>query len=167
MWDAAALTDRGLGITPVCTFRCGCRDHRLDSGKTSTQVRFTVCFCSPALRFHATSPCRHCRHCGAPKPRKEKQKSYDYRSAILIVHRFRSSLSVFTQVLRKIRREVTRKMARQGKSKGFSGNHGLHGSRGCGLKDGQFADVCQRNAIFEQLLADYPRNPLCLISLRG
>ena len=97
MWNAAALTDRGLGITPVCTFRCGCRDYRLDSGKTSTQVRFTVSFCSPALRFHVTSPCRHCRHCGAPEPRKEKQKCYDHRCAVLIFHRFRSFLSVFTR----------------------------------------------------------------------
>ena len=47
---------------------------------------------------------------GAPKPGKEKQKSYNYRSGILMVHRFRSFLSVFTPVLRKIWREVTRKV---------------------------------------------------------
>src|SRR5438094_10595564 len=152
MWNAAALTDRGLGITPVCTFRCGCRDYRLDSGKTSTQVRFTVSFCSPALRFHVTSPCRHCRHCGAPEPRKEKQKCYDYRCAVLIFHRFRSVLLFLHTVMRKLVREVTRKMTK-GTSKGFSGNHGLHGSRGCGDKDRQFAG--------------YSGNLLCRISLRG
>ena len=72
-----------------------------------------VLFCFPAVRFHVFSPYRHQRHCSAPKPGKEKQKSYDYRPAILIVHRFRSFRSVFTQVLRKMGREVTRKMAAQ------------------------------------------------------
>ena len=69
-----------------------------------------VVFCFPALRFDVFSPYRDSRYCGAPKPGKEKQKSYDYRSAILMVHRFRSFLSVFTPVLRKIWREVTRKV---------------------------------------------------------
>ena len=72
-----------------------------------------VVFCFPALRFDAFSPYRDSRYCSAPKPGKEKQKSYDYRSGILMVHRFRSFLSVFTPVLRKIWREVTRKMAAQ------------------------------------------------------
>jgi hypothetical protein len=72
-----------------------------------------VVFCFPALRFDAFSPYRDSRYCSAPKPGKEKQKSYDYRSGILVVHRFRSFLSVFTPVLRKIWREVTRKMAAQ------------------------------------------------------
>ena len=67
----------------------------------------------PALRFNAVSPYRDSRYYGAPKPGKEKQKSYNYCSAILIVHRLRSFLSVFTSVLRKIRREVTRKIAAQ------------------------------------------------------
>ena len=69
-----------------------------------------VVFCFPALRFDVFSPYRDSRYCGAPKPGKEKQKSYDYRSGILMVHRFRSFLSVFTPVLRKIWREVTRKV---------------------------------------------------------
>ena len=68
-----------------------------------------VLFCFPALRFDVFSPYRDSRYCNAPKPGKEKQKSYDYRSAILMVHRFRSFLSVFIPVLRKIWREVTRK----------------------------------------------------------
>lgn len=55
-----------------------------------------ILFCFPALRFDAFSPYRDSECCGAPKPGKEKHKSYDYRSAILIVHRFRSFLSVFT-----------------------------------------------------------------------
>jgi len=70
-----------------------------------------VMFCFPAWRFHVFLPYRHQRHCGAPKPGKEKQKSYNYCSAILMVHRFQSFLSVFTQVMRKMGREVTRKMA--------------------------------------------------------
>jgi len=72
-----------------------------------------VLFCFPGLRFDVFSPYRDGRYRSAPKPGKEKQKSYDYRSAILIVHGFRSFLSVFTQVLRKIRRKVTRKLAAQ------------------------------------------------------
>ena len=68
-------------------------------------------FCFPALRFDVFSPYRDSRYCSAPKPGKEKEKSYDYCSAILMVHSFNSFLSVFTPVLRKIRREVTRKMA--------------------------------------------------------
>src|SRR4029077_9479455 len=67
-------------------------------------------FCFPALRFDVFSPNRDSRYCGAPKPGEEKQKSYDYCSAILMVHRFRSFLSVFTPVMRKIWREVTRKV---------------------------------------------------------
>jgi len=69
-----------------------------------------VVFCFPALRFDAFSPYRDSRYCCAPKPGKEKHKSYHYRSGILMVHRFRSFLSVFTPVLRKIWREVTRKV---------------------------------------------------------
>jgi hypothetical protein len=67
----------------------------------------------PALRFDVFVPYRDGRYGSTPKPWKEKQKSHDYGSAILIVHRFRSFLSVFTQVLRKIRREVTRKLPTQ------------------------------------------------------
>jgi hypothetical protein len=72
-----------------------------------------VLFCFPALRFDAFSPYHDSRYCCAPKPGKEKQKSYDYGSGILMVHRFRILLFVFTPVLRKIWREVTRKMAAQ------------------------------------------------------
>ena len=72
-----------------------------------------VVSCFPALRFYVVSPYPDSRYYGAPKPGKEKQKSDNYCSAILIVHRFRSFLSAFTSVLRKIRREVTRKIAVQ------------------------------------------------------
>jgi hypothetical protein len=72
-----------------------------------------VLFCFPALRFDVFSAYRDGQYCSAPKPWKEKQKSYNYCSAVLMVHRFRLFLSVFTQVMRKIRREVTRKMAAQ------------------------------------------------------
>src|SRR5260370_9623036 len=50
-----------------------------------------VLFCFPASRFDVFSPYRDGRYRGAPNPGKEKQKSYDYRSAILMVHRLRSS----------------------------------------------------------------------------
>src|SRR5438876_5187367 len=69
-----------------------------------------VLFCFPGLRFDVFSPYRHGRYRSAPKPGKEKQKTYNYRSAVLMVHRFRSFLSVFTEVMRKIRREVTWKI---------------------------------------------------------
>jgi hypothetical protein len=55
-----------------------------------------VLFCFPALRFDVFSPQRDGRYRGAPKPWKEKQKSYNYCSAILMVHNFQSFLSVFT-----------------------------------------------------------------------
>jgi hypothetical protein len=75
--------------------------------KLSSEVLFRF----PAVRFTVFSPDRDCRYGSAPKPGKEKQKSYNYCSAILIVHNFQSFLSVFTQVLRKMEREVTRKDA--------------------------------------------------------
>jgi hypothetical protein len=50
-----------------------------------------VLFCFPGLRFDVFSPYRDGRYCSVPKPGKKKQKSYNYRSAILMVHRFRSS----------------------------------------------------------------------------
>jgi hypothetical protein len=53
-------------------------------------------FCFPALRFDVFSPQRDGRYRGAPKPWKEKQKGYNYCSAILMVHNFQSFLSVFT-----------------------------------------------------------------------
>ena len=69
-----------------------------------------VVFCFPALRFDVLSPYRDSRYCPASKPGKEKKKSYNYCSAVLMIHRFRSSLCLFTPVLRKIWREVTRKV---------------------------------------------------------
>jgi hypothetical protein len=53
-----------------------------------------VLFCFPALRFDVFSPYRDGRYCGAPKPGKEKEKSYDYRSVILMVHSFDPPLCV-------------------------------------------------------------------------
>jgi hypothetical protein len=80
------------------------------SAKLGGKVTLEAFFCFPALRFDAFSPYRDSRNCCAPKPGKEKQKSDDYRSAILIIHRFESFLSVFTPVMRKISGEVTRKV---------------------------------------------------------
>ena len=100
------------GVTPnfrSSSWRSCLSDNRRTRGKRD-QLASEVVFCFPALRFDVFSPYRDSRYCGAPKPGKEKQKSYNYRSAILMVHRFRSFLSVFTSVLRKIWREVTRKV---------------------------------------------------------
>ena len=65
----------------------------------------------PAVRFTVFSPDGDGRNCSAPKPGKEKQKRYDYCPAILMVHMFQSFLLVFTRVLRRTGREVTREMA--------------------------------------------------------
>ena len=83
------------------------------SAKLGGKVTLEAFFCFPALRFGAFSPYGETRYCSPPKPGKEKQKSYDYCSAILIVHTFQSFLCVFTPVMRKIWREVTQKMAAQ------------------------------------------------------
>jgi len=88
------------------------------------QLGSEVLFSFPALRFDMFSPYRDSRYCGASKPGKEKHKSYNYRSAILMVHRFRSFLSVFTPVLRKICRKVTQKMGGT-QNRGLRGCHGL------------------------------------------
>jgi hypothetical protein len=50
-----------------------------------------ILFRFPGVRFNVLSPYRHPRECGAPEPGKEKQESYDDRSAILMVHRFNPS----------------------------------------------------------------------------
>lgn len=81
--------------------------------RATRKLTSDVLFCFPGLRFDVFSPYRDGRYCSAPKPGKEKQKSYNYCSAVMMVHRFRFFLSVFAQVMRKIRREVTRKLAAQ------------------------------------------------------
>jgi hypothetical protein len=58
------------------------------SAKLRGKVTLEPLFCFPALRLDAFPPYGDSRYCPASKPGKEKQKSYDYRSAILIVHRF-------------------------------------------------------------------------------
>jgi len=72
-----------------------------------------VLFCFPTLGSRVLSQYRRQRHCGASEPRKEKQKSYNDCSAVLMVHRFRFSVVCVHPVLRKRRREVTRKLAAQ------------------------------------------------------
>ena len=94
-------------------FRCACRDNSLDRRQNVAQSVSQVLFCFPALGVNVLSSYRDGRYCSASEPGKEKQKSYNYCSAVLMVHRFRSFLSVFTQVMRKIRHEVTRKLAAQ------------------------------------------------------
>ena len=82
------------------------------SAKLGGKITLEALFCFPALRFGAFSPHRETRYCGAPKPGKEEQKSYDYRSAIFIIHRVNPSFCVHP-LMRKIWREVTQKMAAQ------------------------------------------------------
>jgi len=81
--------------------------------RATRKLTSDVLLCFPGLRFDVFSPSRDRRYCSAPKPGKEKQKSYNCCSAVLMVHRFRSFLCVFTKILRKVRREVTRKLAAQ------------------------------------------------------
>jgi hypothetical protein len=94
------------------------------------QLGSEVLFSFPALRFDVFSPYRSSRYCGAPKPGKEKHKSYYYRSGILMVHGFRSFLSVFTHVLRKIWREVTQKIAAEFEARQLYQSQGGRGSVG-------------------------------------
>jgi hypothetical protein len=59
--------------------------------RATRKLTSDVLFCFPGLRFDVFSPYRDGRYRSAPKPGKEKQKTYNYRSAVLMVHRFRSS----------------------------------------------------------------------------
>jgi hypothetical protein len=88
-----------------------------------------VLFCFPALRCHVFSPCRSSRCCDAPKPGKEKQKTYDYRSAILMVHEAQSFLSVFTLYCVKAVARLRGRIRKQ-TNRGLRGFHGLGGRRG-------------------------------------
>ena len=112
--------------------------------KLSSEILFRF----SAMCFTVFSPHRDCRYCNAPKPGKEKQKSYDYRSAILIVHGFRSFLSVFTQVLRKRGREVTRKIEVQLVALPPSAKRG--GQEGVGVDKARMSDaraLCCLNSV--------------------
>jgi hypothetical protein len=101
---------RGYRVLPKTHFRSFTEVMHKADASLRGDLASEVLFCFPALRFDVFSPYRDSRYCGAPERGKEKQKSYDYCSGILMVHRFRSFLSVFAQVLRKIWREVTRKV---------------------------------------------------------
>jgi hypothetical protein len=56
--------------------------------QSATQLAMRNLFCFLGLGLLACSPYLHRRDCGAPKPRKKKQKRYDYGCAVVIVHRF-------------------------------------------------------------------------------
>ena len=105
---------RGYRILPKAHFRPFTEVMPKAGASLRGGLASEVLFCFPALRFDVFPPYRDSRYYSAPKPGKEKQKSYNYCSAILIVHRFRSFLAVFTQVMRKSRREVTRKNQKTG-----------------------------------------------------
>ena len=58
------------------------------------QQRNRLCAIAPSVwEFRLSSPYRYGRDCGTPKPRKKKQKRYDYACAVLIFHRFPFSFS--------------------------------------------------------------------------
>jgi hypothetical protein len=63
-----------------------CGTKVIASAKLGGKITLAALFCFPLLRFGAFSPHRETRYCGAPKPGKEEQKSYDYCSAVLIIH---------------------------------------------------------------------------------
>jgi hypothetical protein len=123
------------------------------SAKLGGKITLEALLCFPALRFGAFSPYRETRYCGAPKPGKEKQKSYDYRSAILIVHRFESFPSVFTPVMRRIWREVTRKMAAQSETWAFA--KGSAGRRSVGAEKPQFSDAPALRCVRDSAKPDF------------
>jgi hypothetical protein len=60
------------------------------------KLSLEVLFWLPTVCFQVIPPYRDSRHRSPPEPGKEKQKSNEYRSAILIVHMFQSFLSLFT-----------------------------------------------------------------------
>jgi len=68
-------------------FRCACWDNSLDRRQNVAQSVSQVLFCFPTLGVHVLSPYRDGRCCSASEPGKEKQKSYNYCSAVLMVHR--------------------------------------------------------------------------------
>jgi len=120
----------------------------IGSAKLRGKVTLEALFCFPALRFDAFSPYRDSRNCCAPKPGKEKQKSYDYCSAILIVHRFPILPFCVHLVMRKISREVTRKIAAQFETWAFAKVSAGQGS--VGAEKAQFSD-CTRDALCARL----------------
>ena len=76
-----------------------CRGPRLiqiGQREVTRKLGSKVLFWLPTVFFRVFPPYRDSRQCSAPKPGKEKHNSYDYGSAILIIHRFQSFLSVFT-----------------------------------------------------------------------
>ena len=64
--------------------------------EVTLKLGLEVLFWFPTVCFQVVPPYRDSRQRSAPEPGKEKQKSYDYRSAILIVHILQSFLSLFT-----------------------------------------------------------------------
>jgi hypothetical protein len=79
---------RGYRVLPKTHFRSFAEVMRKAGESLRGNLASEVLFCFAGLRFQVFSPYRDSRYCGAPKPGKEKQESYDYRSAIFMVHRF-------------------------------------------------------------------------------
>jgi hypothetical protein len=82
---------RGYRVLPKTHFRSFTEVMREADGSLRGDLASEVLFCFPASRFDVVSPYRDGRYRCAANPGKEKQKSYDYRSVVLMVHRFRSS----------------------------------------------------------------------------
>jgi hypothetical protein len=96
--DSAAIAGILLPVGAKKRGTSQCKAHRqiqIPDSEVTGKVFSEVLFSFPALCFDAFSPDRSSRYCGAPKPGKEKDKRYDYRSAILIAHMFESFLCVF------------------------------------------------------------------------
>ena len=72
-------------------FRCAAVRSPVVWRAGRSQQRSRLCaiyFAFFGLGLRACSPYLRRRDCGPPKPRKKKQKRYDYACAVLIVHRF-------------------------------------------------------------------------------
>ena len=79
---------RGYRVLPRTHFRSLAEVIRKAGASLRGDLASVVLFCFPALRFDVFSPYRDSRYCGAAERGKEKQKSYNYCSAILMVHIF-------------------------------------------------------------------------------
>jgi hypothetical protein len=79
---------RGYRVLPKTHFRSFAEVMRKAGESLRGNLASEVLFCFAGLRFQVFSPYRDGRYCGAPKPGKEKQKSYNYCCAILMVHSF-------------------------------------------------------------------------------
>ena len=79
-------------------------------------------------------PNRNGRDANAPEPRKEKQKRYDYRCRVLIVHSLGIFICLFTEVLHKTPLEVTQKLVEAAELGRQQERRELFGTANCRLE---------------------------------